>query len=214
LIVIDDGSIECSREIIERMRAEDGRIRLICRDRASGSPAIPRNLGLDAAQGRFIAFLDCDDAWLPDKLERQLRLMADKKAVASYTAYLRIRENGTLLRRISVPESMSYGDLLKNTAIAASSVILNRDTIRNERFLQVGHEDYEYWLRLAKKYGRFIGLDEVLLKYRVVDGSVSSKRLRTISWTWQIYRRNQGLSLPRAMWCIANYGLRAAMKRL
>lgn len=214
LIIIDDGSSDTTREIIDEMRRNDGRIISIYRDRSSGTPAMPRNLGLDTAQGEFIAFLDCDDAWLPEKLERQLAHMARNNSAASYTAYLRVTESGIPIRNITVPETMSYGNLLTNTAIATSSVIINRDLVKDDRFLQIGHEDYEYWLRLAKKHGPFTGLNEVLLRYRIVKGSVSSKQFRKISWTWNIYRKCQQLSLMKATWCITNYGLRAAIKRL
>jgi teichuronic acid biosynthesis glycosyltransferase TuaG len=104
--------------------------------------------------------------------------------------------------------------LLLNTAIATSSTMLDRSIAGNERFHQQGHEDYAFWLGILKRHGRCFGLNEELIKYRIVSGSVSSRKLKSVLWVWRIYRQNEGLSLPYAIWCLANYGFRAIVKRM
>lgn len=214
LIVVDDGSTDDTRKVVEGLANRDSRIRVIVRNNASGSPAVPRNLGLDVARGKYVAFLDSDDIWYPTKLEKQVEFMLEKKAVVSYAAYRRIRRDGRCLQRVQVPEILSYRELLMNSAIAMSSAMVDRGTIGDKRFVQQGHEDYEFWLRIVKKHGRCFGLNEELLRYRVVEGSVSSGKLTAVLWTWRIYRQNEGLSVLHAIWCLANYGFRAAVKRL
>lgn len=214
LIVIDDGSTDKSREIIKKFADMDDRIKLLIRDEPSGSPAIPRNMGLDMSRGRYVAFLDSDDIWCTEKLEKQLEFMIKKNAVITYTGFQRINEVGVLLKKVQVPESMNYSDLLQNTAIATSSVMIDMDTIQGERFSQRGHEDYAFWLGIVRKYGCCFGLNQELLKYRVVKGSISSGKIKSAGWVWRVYRDCERLSIPYSMWCLANYGVRAMAKRL
>lgn len=214
LIVIDDGSIDGSGEILKELARNDDRIKFLKRHCPSGGPAIPRNMGLEMAKGRFVAFLDSDDIWDPKKLEVQVKFMLEKKAAISYTGYQRIGENGEGLRRVSVPEVMSYNALLKNTAIATSSVMLDRDIVGEVRFFRQGHEDYALWLRIVRKNSRCFGLNEELLKYRVVEGSVSSGKIKSAIWVWRIYRKSEGLSVSCSIWCLINYGARAIAKRM
>lgn len=214
LIIIDDASTDGSLKIIKEIAKGDKRIKVLEINKATGGPAIPRNIGMDMASGRFIAFIDCDDIWYSQKLERQLYFMLERQTAISFTAYQRIDENGICIKDVHIPKLMSYKSLLKNTAIATSSVMLDRSFLNNERFIQQGHEDYAFWLQLVKKYDHCYGLDEILLKYRVVEGSVSSRKLKSAMWVWDIYRNSEGLSIPYSIWCMVNYGYRATIKRL
>jgi len=214
LIVVDDGSIDNTLAIVREYANQDSRVRVTATESASGGPAVPRNLGLELASGSYIALLDSDDIWSANKLELQLSFMRENRAVLSYTAYRRITEDGQRIQDVQVPESLSYRQLLQNTAIAASSTMFDRSIAGDERFTQQGHEDYAFWLQMVRRHGRCFGLDQVLMQYRVVGGSVSSAKFRSILWVWRVYRQSEGLSVPYALWCLGNYAVRALAKRV
>ena len=213
LIVIDDGSTDKSLQIIQELKKKDTRIKVLRRTEPSGGPAVPRNLGMDIAKGRYLAFIDCDDLWYPEKLQGQVEFMLGNEAVISFTAYQRISESGESLRKVRIPNVLSYRDLLQNTAIATSSVMVDRSVVGGYRFSNQGHEDYALWLSIVREHGRCFGLDKELIEYRVVKGSISSRKLKSIAWVWRIYRENEGLPSLYAAWCLLNYGFRAIAKR-
>jgi glycosyltransferase involved in cell wall biosynthesis len=127
LLIADDCSTDNTAAAIEGFAAKDPRIKLIRQPR-NGGPALARQAAIEQAQGRFIAFLDSDDLWLPPKLERQLAFAREHRAALSFTAFRRIDENGSVTGRlIPVPASLTYDQLLKNTAIATLTALVDRD---------------------------------------------------------------------------------------
>ena len=118
LLVVDDGSTDNSVEIIKGFAQKDSRIQCIELKKPSGSPTLPRNTGIQAAQGRFIAFLDCDDMWLPTKLEKQLPLFEDEKTAVVFSYYEKMDESGQRNERIvRSPDTVKYSLLLKGNCI-------------------------------------------------------------------------------------------------
>ena len=214
MVIVDDASHDTTRDIIERLQADEPRLRLICNDRNLGVAA-SRNVALDAARGRWIAFLDSDDLWLPDKLAAQLAFAAEHDAAFVFGSYRRITEDGCRIGRlIRVPGTLTYPELLKNTCVATLTVLVDRHSVGPLRFpdLKRGN-DFALWLRLLERVGRAHGLDRDLGRYRVVRQSLSSRKLRSADWVWRVYRETAGLSGPAAAWCFANYAARACAKR-
>src|ERR1700730_2919145 len=118
LLIADDCSTDQTRSVVERYAASDPLIKLIRQPR-NGGPALARQAAIEQAQGRFLAFLDSDDLWLPAKLERQVAFARRHRAALSFTAFRRINETGSVTGRlIPVPDTLNYGQLLKNTSIA------------------------------------------------------------------------------------------------
>ena len=143
LLLIDDCSPDNSGEIIERLAQADARIRYHRLEQNSGA-AVARNTAIGMARGEYLAFLDSDDLWEPEKLSRQTRFMQEKGCAFSYT---RIRmtdaEGNTLKDDIHVPEKISYQGLLRQTVIATSTVMLNRTKLPDFRMpLRRGGQDY------------------------------------------------------------------------
>lgn len=205
LLIVDDCSRDHTREILARLAGRDARIRPVFQEK-NGGPAAARNAGLSRAQGRYIAFLDADDLWLPRKLERQLAFMQAQDAALSYTGYRRIREDGSGPGRlIQVPPGMNYRQLLKNTAIATSTVIVDRSKSGPFEMVQTYYDDYALWLMLLKRKITACGLQEDLMRYRVVRKSVSRHKINSARWVWRTYRQIEHLSLPDAAWCFMNY---------
>lgn len=214
MLVADDASSDRTAAIVEAAAAKDPRIRLIRLNRNSGV-AHARNVALAAAQGRFIAFLDSDDLWLPQKLERQVAFMQEQNAAVSYTAYRRIDETGRRLGRlISAPLQLQYRDLLRNTAIATLTSMVDTAKTGSIHMKEAPRDDYILWLSLMRQGFVAHGLQQDLARYRVVRGSLSRMPLRSAAWVWDVYRKAENLGRLQASWCMLNYSTRAVLKRL
>ena len=211
-IVVDDCSRDETAKEVKALASGDGRVRLIEQQRNQG-PARARQTALDAARFRWIAFLDADDLWMPQKLERQLRFMRDHGSVFSYTAYRRISADGMRVGRIvSVPARMTYSRLLGNTAIATSTVILDREAIGPLRMTETYYDDFVLWLGLLKRGFTAHALKEDLMRYRVVAKSVSRNKATSAMHVWRTYREVERLPLARSIWSFAGYVTRALLK--
>lgn len=205
MLVIDDLSNDDTAEIVSAIACNDPRILLLRHDRNRG-PAQARNTGLERARGRFIAFLDSDDLWLPRKLEVQLCFMQEREAPISYTSYRRISMHGEVISGpVQIPPTLEYARLLKNTAIATSTVIVDRVQVGSFHMIDTYYDDYALWLELTRRGHRAYGLQQDLMRYRVVSGSVSRNKLRSARHVWEIYRSVERLPLPSAMWCFVHY---------
>ena len=214
MLVVDDASGDATAEVIANLAAKEPRIRLIRLERNVGA-ARARNAALAAARGRFIAFLDSDDLWLPQKLERQIAFMSEREAPISYTAFRRINEDGKRVGRlVRVPTQLTYRQLLKNTAIAMLTSMIDTEKTGPVRITDAKHEDYILWLSILKRGFVAHGLQEDLARYRLVSHSLSSKKKRSAAWVWDVYRKTEKLSPLHAAWCLAHYGTRALLKRL
>lgn len=213
IFVVDDCSTDDTVQVVETVAGKDPRVHLV-RQPENGGPALARQAGLDRATGRYVAFLDSDDLWLPQKLERQLYFMRQRPMALSYTAFRRIDESGATVGVLkSVPDSLTYAQLLRDTAIATFTAIVDREVSGPIAMANEPYDDFCLWLSILKRGHVAYGLNEDLGRYRVRGGSVSSKPLRSAGWVWHIYTKVEGLSAPQAAICLANYGLRAWSKR-
>lgn len=212
MIVVDDCSPDDTGSIVERYAQRDSRIHLIRQDTNKG-PAVSRETALGYGKGRYVAFLDSDDLWLPSKLERQLRFMGQTDAAISFTGFRRISEDGGVCGKlIKIPESLSYSQLLKNTAIATSTVLVDRVKTGPFHMKQTYYDDFVLWLEILKRGFVAYGLQEDLMRYRVVGKSVSRDKRNSALWVWRTYRHVEKLSASRAVWCFVNYAWRGYRK--
>lgn len=212
MLIADDCSHDATREVIRDWARKDTRIKPIFMPK-NGGPAMARNAALAAAHGRYIAFLDADDLWLPDKLSHQLAFMQEKQAAFSFTQFRRINADGARLGHlIAIPERIDYAGLLKNTAIATSTVVVDRERTGPFEMIKTYYDDYALWLMLLKRGIVAHGLQKDLMRYRVVRKSVSRHKMNSARWVWRTYRDIERLSLPAAAWCFLNYTCRAYKK--
>lgn len=213
LLIADDCSTDRTAAIVEQHAIADPRIRLIRQPR-NGGPALARQAAIDHARGRYLAFLDSDDLWLPAKLERQIAFATEKRAALSFTAFRRINEAGTVTGRlIHVPKQLDYDALLKNTSIATLTAMVDREISGPVAMQNEPYDDFCLWLDILKRGHVAHGLNEDLARYRVRGVSVSSRRGRSAGWVWHIYRNVEHLSLVRSGWCFAHWATRAWLKR-
>jgi len=211
LLVVDDGSTDKTAAIVMGYCDADSRVRLI-RQENSG-PAMARQAAIEVAKGRYIAFLDSDDYWLPEKLSRQLDFMRNTGAAITYTRFRRMNQDGsTLGHLIKIPDHIDYSGLLCNTAIATSTVIVDRYLTGPFRMTKTYYDDFVLWLDLLKRGCEARGLQLDLMRYRVLGQSVSRNKTKSAKMVWRTYREIERLSPPVAAWCFAHYALNAWRK--
>ncbi len=215
LIIVDDASIDNSTEIIRTYRERDTRIKYIRNTKNSGA-AISRNIALENAKGRFIAFLDSDDIWDERKLEVQIAYMRKHKIGFSFTSYQIMDADGKVYERIiKAPDKVNYHYLLKNTIIGCLTVVLDRNIIGDIRMPIVrSSQDFATWLSILKNGHVAYGIKEVLAKYRKVNGSLSSNKLKALRSNWLVYRKIEKLSLVKACYVFIFYVLHALKKHV
>lgn len=215
LLIIDDCSTDGTAKLIADYCQRDNRIKSLRTERASGSPTLPRNMGIAHAQGRFIAFLDSDDQWLPTKLARQVPLLQEKTdSVMVFSNYRLMDEDGVQYRQsIVAPPTTNYQQLLKGNVIGCLTVMYDTQKTGKCFFPSLGHEDYALWLSMLKRGGTVYNTNTFEAVYRMKRGSVSSNKLRAMGWQWYIYTRVEQLGTLRSAYYFVNYAIRAVNKR-
>ncbi|MGN0428123.1 MAG: glycosyltransferase family 2 protein [Agathobacter sp.] len=213
MIIVDDCSTDGCAEIVKQMAKKDARIRYICQPNNMGV-AQARNTAMEHAKGRYLAFLDSDDLWTGEKLAKQMALMQKENAAFVFAGCEVIDENGNRMHKIrQVPEKITYEKLLWGNVIPCLTVLVDREKTGDFRMPRMGHEDYAAWLTIFKKIKIGYGINEVLGYYRVNRNSVSGRKLRTIRWTWNIYRKNQGLPVVKSFFYLLGH-LTQAMRKM
>lgn len=189
LIIIDDASCDRTWEIANIFAQQDHRIRPLRNEKNCGVSGT-RVRGLEAARGQWIALLDSDDAWKPDKLEKQVALAEQTGAQLVFTGSAFMRVDGSAIDWIlHVPKTTSYRKLLKQNLISNSSVLIRKDCYECHQVIGDDlHEDFVCWLRFLRAGGIACGIDEPLLIYRVSSNSKSGNKLRSAVMTWRSYR--------------------------
>lgn len=216
LILVDDCSRDDSVPRIEKAIAGDHtNIRLI-RKKSNEGAARARNTGLSEARGRYIAFLDADDVWMPDKLEKELAFLKEKKAAFVFTAYeFGDEKAGRTGKVVHVPEILEYQQALSRTVIFTSTVLLDTKLTGWEliQMPEVKSEDTATWWKILRRFNAY-GLDEVLTIYRRPAKSLSSNKLEAIRRIWNLYRKEEKLSLWKSCYNLFFWALRATLRRL
>lgn len=213
LLIIDDGSTDSTVSISQYLSRHDERVRVILQGK-NGGVAQARNRGIEQAKGKYIAFLDADDLWMPDKLVRQLAMMHQHNALACMSAYYRFRVQGHWLAVTRPPARITYDGLLKGNVVGNLTGIYDCEALSKVFQQNVLHEDYLMWLEIAHLAGEIVAVTEPLAAYRVGQISLSSDKIRSVKGTWDIYRRHLSLSAFHSAYLMSHYVVRAIYKRL
>lgn len=217
LILVDDCSTDDSRQKIRsHVQENDRQIRLIEKTCNEGA-AKARNTGIDAARGRYIAFLDADDIWMPDKLQKELAFMKEKQAAFVFTAYEFGDEEGTGTGKIvSVPPKLTYFKALSRTVIFTTTVLLDTDKTGHDliRMPEVKSEDTATWWKILRSGFTAYGLNEVLAIYRRPANSLSSNKIEAVRRIWNLYRKQERLSFIYSVYNLFFWALRATLRRI
>ena len=214
MIIIDDCSTDGSINIIEKYLKKDMRIRLIRLEKNSGA-ALARNKGIKEAKGRYIAFLDADDLWLPEKLDKQIQLMKKEGIHLCYSSYYVINEKGSEIGVFITKKEATYRELLKTCFIGNLTAVYDTSNLGKKYMEPIPiHQDYTLWLKILREGAPAKGILEPLAKYRLRYGSISSNKIRAAIWTWGIYRNIEKLSLLESIYYFLNYSWNGLIKHL
>jgi teichuronic acid biosynthesis glycosyltransferase TuaG len=213
-LIVDDASTDDTPHILSSLQATDSRIKPSRLPQNSG-PAVARNLALNQATGEFVAFLDSDDLWHPEKLEAQCNFMASMECQFSFTAFSVISESGHESgKRVDDKLEQTRFDyfdmLMKRATLGCSTVMIRRAAIAHNRMPLVrSGQDYAFWLRLLRQGLTAHLIPRPLTRYRIVKGSVSRNKLLKAHRQWQIYRELEKLSFAQSARCFISYAKQA-----
>ena len=206
LIIVDDASTDATPSIVADFQRRDSRIRVIPRNTNQGA-AGARNLGLDNARGRLIAFIDSDDIWYPEKTSKQIAVMEHLQADISYTAYERRRDDRRDCVLVSVPLTLRYHTILRRCHIGCSTAMVRRATCGTVRMPPIKRRhDHGYWLALLRDGSRTcVGLNEPLVWYGVHRGSLSANKLVAAAFQWKLLRDVERFPIGKSLWLFGGY---------
>ena len=192
LIIVDDCSTDDTDAVIRPYLADD-RIRYIKNEKNSGA-AVSRNRALREAKGKWIAFLDSDDLWLPEKLEKQIDFMKKNGFRFSYTNYIETDENSVPNgRRVTGPKKITRHGMYNYCWMGCLTVMYDAETVGLVQIADIKkNNDYAMWLKVCEKANCYL-LDETLAKYRKRSGSISRHGYtKLIKWHYKLYREAEG----------------------
>jgi teichuronic acid biosynthesis glycosyltransferase TuaG len=189
LICVDDNSSDETKQVLEHLSISDNRIMVL--SNPNRGVAMARNCGIEHASGRYIAFLDSDDLWLPSKLQSQIAFMKRIGAALCHTSFVRIiqtKDEG-VIRRCAAKED--FQSMVRNNGMGCSTVIYDVKKLGKVYMPNIKkRQDWATWLSILSKYPDMIsfGLDEVLTQYKVREGSISSSKVDLVFYTFLVYR--------------------------
>jgi glycosyltransferase involved in cell wall biosynthesis len=215
LIIINDGSVDASYEIISHYL--DKRIRILNNSSNLGV-AESRNIAIRSAKGKYISFIDSDDTWTPDKLEVQYRAsQQERDATVIFSNYFIKKYDKVYDANIkfSSERKFLYSDLLHGgNKIGMLTAIVKREALGEKNiFRSIGHEDYDFWLRVLGNgaYAHFV--NQKLAYYNAGVSGISSNKIKSAQWTWQIYRNQPKVSWVGAILLEIEYILHSLRSR-
>ena len=212
ILIFNDKSKDNSLKIIKKYSKKDKRIKVVDSKENVGVVAA-RNKLIEIATGEFIAFLDADDYWKQNKLEKQIKFMLKNNALISCTEYTRVTEDEKEINDIIIKEIITYEDMLKNNYLGCLTVIYNANKLGKRYFKErEKNEDYVLWLEIVKETKIIFGLKENLAFYRVLNNSRSSNKIKAPKDRWNVYRKIERLSLFKSIYYFLQYVIRALKK--
>lgn len=216
LLIIDDGSTDQTKEVIQELieqNADSDCELIFFENKKNQGVAESRNIGIRRARGEYIAFLDADDWWSPQKLQVQLQVMKQQEVVLCCTARELMKVDGSSMGRyIGVPKRITFDMLLRTNSIPCSSVLAKREAVQEFYMCHDElHEDYILWLLLLKKYGAAYGINKAFLKSRMSEGGKSRNKLRSARMHYGVYRY-LGIGKIKSLYLFLQYMIQGVRK--
>ena len=214
LIIVNDCSIDATEQIVKKYQEQDERIKFHSLTENQGV-ANARNTAIQNARGRYLAFLDSDDMWLPEKLEKQIGFMKINNYVFTYHQYRHFASRDKVGKIVNIPLKLGYKEALKGNSMGCLTVCLDKSKIKPFIMPAQRHEDYIAWLNILKENEiAAYGLQRDLGRYRVDSkDSVSTNKLKSAVWTWKVYRDSQLLSVLKSVYYMCFYITSGIKKR-
>lgn len=215
LIIVDDLSSDNSNDIVEEIidKNFDKKIFLI-KNKKNFGPALTRNEAIRVAKGKYIAFLDSDDLWKSDKLEKQISFMENNNYPFTCTYFNQISEEGEYISVVNnIPNKISYNSLLKSNKVGCLTSIYDTGFFGKVYMDNISkRQDYGLWLKLLKKTDYVHCLPEILADYRIRKNSVSSNKIKLIKYHWFIYFDYEKLGFFKSLYLTISYVFRTLLK--
>lgn len=204
MLIVDDCSTDDSVQIAQGYAAKDSRIKVIRNEKNSGA-AVSRNKAIELAQGEFVAFLDSDDLWMPEKLERQIAFMREHDCDFSFTEYEHIAEDGNSLNLIAnVTRHLSYRKMMLHCWPGCLTVMYNQNVTGKVYAEDIKkNNDHALFLRVLKKCRNGMGMKELLALYRIRKGSISRNKFKMVKPYVTVLHEFEGVPLIAAYFCMA-----------
>lgn len=206
MIIVDDASNDNTEKVVKSIK--DERIKYIRLKENSGA-ATARNIAMENASGKFMAFLDSDDIWIKDKLEKQVKFMIDNNYNFTCTAYEKMNEKGDSLNKVFKPKKKAdYNRILLDCPVGNSTVMYNVSNLGKFQVPNIRkRNDDALWLQILKKEKFIYGMPDILMKYRIRNNSISSNKLSLVKYHWYLYRKIEHLSVIRSVFHICWWGI-------
>lgn len=208
LIIVDDCSKDDTEEVVKKFVLKDNRITYFRFDTNQGA-AMARTKAMELAKGNYMAFLDSDDLWKNDKLEKQIKFMKENNYNFTCTAYEQVDEEGNKLNKIiKTKKKADYNRILLDCPVGNSTVMYNVDNLGKFKVPNIRkRNDDALWLQILKKEKYIYGMEDVLMEYRIRKNSISSNKLDLVKYHWQLYREIEHLSIIRSVFHICWWGI-------
>ena len=199
-IIYDDESSD-DLDFIKQIKNLDNRINLIINTKKLGV-GLSRNLAIKSAKGKYIAFLDSDDIWKKNKIEKQLYFMKKNDFKISHTSYEIIDHKNNVIGMRVAKSFKSLQDLLKSCDIGLSSVLLNKEILSEECIFPnlKTKEDFVLWLKIIKKNIIIAGINENLTSWRKLNNSLSSSTLQKLFDGFNVYHNYMKFSFIKSIY--------------
>ncbi len=204
-ILIDDCSTDESPIIIKKYQKKDSRIKYVRLKENSGA-GIARNRGIEMAKGRYIAFLDSDDFWALDKLEKQINFMRNMNYCFVYSQYYVVKADGKPVYKIESPEKVSYIRMIKNNYIGCLTVVYDTNVL-GKIFMPLirKRQDWVLWIKLLKKTKYAYGFQEPLAFYRIGNASLSNSKIKLLKHNFDVYYVELNMSFLKSTIMMGNF---------
>src|SRR5258708_32365492 len=216
LLVVDGGSRDETCDVVREIIRREPRVRLIKNETDHG-PAHARSVGIKQAKGRYIAFLDADDYWLPEKLEIQISFMSRTSTKFCFSRYRGVSEDGQRLGcLVPMRESYNYRQALRCRGIGTLTVIIERELLSEDVisvWRSAGGEEYLWWLLILRKETIARLVDKDLARYRDTTGSLSKNWMYTLRSVWNMYRTDLGLPIHQVIGDFCSYFIDSAIRK-
>lgn len=210
LIIVDDNSADGTYDFLLKLYIDEPKVKLLQNNTNLGAGA-SRNEAIKIAKGRFIAFLDADDLWHPEKLERQIEFMHDRDIAFSYTQYQKFDSTGDQ-GLVIPPDTVTYNQLLYSNVIGCLTAIYDTDKLGKCYMPLIRkRQDMGLWLSILKKIPEAYCLQENLAKYRIDSGMTKNKHT-VLSYQWRFYREVVGLNFFRSAYTFLVYAYKGFIK--
>ena len=217
LLLVDDCSNDDSVNIIKEYATKDDRILLLKNEKNSGA-ALTRNYGIKEAKGTYLCFLDADDLWEKEKLEKQLKFMKDNRCAFSFTDYEFADSNGIPNgKKVKVPNTINYKQALKNTTIFTSTVMFDLNKLTKEDIYMPDvrrGQDTATWWKVLKIIDYAYGINEIYSYYRRNENTLFSNRIKALKRTWNLYRNAEHLGIISSSYNFCWYCFNALKRRV